>query len=72
MAAALERVAGTDATGLLDWTPDPAIERLVSTWPGDVQSTRAQGLGLRPDADFESILREYVRENPQAVKLPVR
>src|SRR4051812_12825709 len=30
MAAALERVAGTDATGLLDWTPDPAIERLVS------------------------------------------
>ena len=72
MAAALERVAGTDATGLLDWTPDPAIERLVSTWPGDVQSTRALGLGLRPDADFESILREYVRENPQAVKLPVR
>jgi nucleoside-diphosphate-sugar epimerase len=72
MAAALERVAGTDATGLLDWTPDPAIERLVSTWPGDVQATRARGLGLQPDADFESVLREYVRENPQAVKLPVR
>ncbi|GAB3767679.1 SDR family oxidoreductase [Ramlibacter monticola] len=72
MAAALERVAGSDAAGLLDWTPDPAIERLVSTWPGDVKSTRAQGLGLRPDGDFESIVREYVRENPQAVKLPVR
>jgi nucleoside-diphosphate-sugar epimerase len=72
MAAALERVAGAEATRLLDWTPDPAIERLVSTWPGDVKSTRAQGLGLTADADFESIVREYVRENPQAVKLAVR
>jgi D-erythronate 2-dehydrogenase len=72
MAAALERVAGADATGLLDWTPDPAIERLVSTWPGDVQSTRARGLGLLPDTDFESIVRQYVRENPQAIQLPVR
>jgi nucleoside-diphosphate-sugar epimerase len=72
MAAALERVAGADATGLLDWTPDPAIERLVSTWPGDVQATRARGLGLLPDPDFEGIVREYVRENPQAIQLPVR
>lgn len=72
MAAALQRVAGTDATSLLDWTPDPAIERLVSTWPGDVQSARAGALGLLPDTDFESIVREYVRENPQAVELPVR
>jgi nucleoside-diphosphate-sugar epimerase len=70
MAAALERVAGRAATGLLDWTPDPAIERVVNTWPGDVQSTRARALGLLPDTDFESIVREYVRENPRAVKLP--
>ena len=72
MAAALQRVAGSDATGLLDWTPDPAIERLVGSWPGDVQSARAAGLGLLPDTDFESVVREYARENPQAVKLPVR
>jgi nucleoside-diphosphate-sugar epimerase len=70
MAAALERVAGREATGLLDWRPDPAIERVVNTWPGDVQSTRARALGLLPDTDFESIVREYVRENAQAVKLP--
>lgn len=69
MAAALERVAGRDATDLLDWTPDSAIERVVNTWPGDVQSARAHALGLLPDPDFESIVREYVRESPQAVKL---
>lgn len=72
MAGALERVAGKAATALLDWTPDAAILRLVKTWPGNVASTRANGLGLRADTDFESIVREYIRENPGAVKLPLQ
>lgn len=72
MAAALESVAGKAATELLDWTPDPAIVRLVKTWPGDVMFERARGLGLRADLDFESVVRDYIRENPGAVKLPVR
>ena len=72
MAAALERVAGKAATQLLDWTPDPAILRLVNTWPGNVASGRAAGLGLTADADFESVIRAYIRENPQAIKLPLR
>lgn len=72
MAAALERVAGRAATGLLDWVEDPAILRLVNTWPGNVQAARAAGLGLQADADFESIVREYVRENPNVVRLPVQ
>ena len=72
MAAALERVAGKTATALLDWTPDPAIVRLVKTWPGNVMFERARGLGLQADADYETVVREYIRENPEAVKLPVR
>jgi nucleoside-diphosphate-sugar epimerase len=72
MAAALERVAGQAATELLDWTPDPAIQRLVKTWPGNVASARARALGLAPDTDYESIIRDYVRENPAAIKLAVR
>ena len=54
MAQALERVAGKTATDLLDWTPDPAILRLVRTWPGNVAFARAHALGLAPDSDFES------------------
>jgi nucleoside-diphosphate-sugar epimerase len=72
MADALERVAGKQATALLDWTPDPAILKLVNSWPGNVASTRARALGLQSDKDFESVIREYVRENPDAVKLPLR
>lgn len=72
MAKALEQVAGKAATDLLDWAPDPAIQRLVRTWPGNVEFARARGLGLEADADFVSVVREYIRENPDAVKLPVR
>ena len=72
MADALERIAGKAATTLLDWTPDPKVQKLVDTWPGNVASARAKALGLEPDKDFESIVREYIRENAAAVKLPVR
>lgn len=71
MAEALERVAGKAATALLDWTPDPAIQQLVKTWPGNVASARANALGLQPDKDFETVVREYIRENAAAIKLPV-
>lgn len=71
MAAALERVAGKAATGLLDWTPDPAVLRLVQTWPGNIDYARARGLGLRADADFETVIRDYARDHPQAVKLAI-
>ena len=72
MADALERVGGKAASALLDWTPDPAVQKLVKTWPGNVASTRAGRLGLLPDKDFETVIRDYIRENPGAVKLTVR
>lgn len=72
MAAALERAAGPAATALLDWQPDPAIERLVRSWPGDIAWDRARALGLRNDADFDAIVQQYVAENPQAVTLAQR
>lgn len=71
MAAALERVAGKTATDLLDWTPDPAILKLVETWPGVVASDRANKLGLQADTDYEAIIRDYIRENPNAIKLRI-
>ena len=72
MAKALEKVAGAQAAALLDWTPDPAIEKLVSTWPGNLAWDRARGMGLQSDTDFEAVIRDYVRENPQAIKLAVK
>ena len=72
MAAALERVAGTAATALIDWTPDPAIRNIVKTWPARIHAVRASGLGLLPEDSFDDIIREYIRENTYAIKLPIR
>jgi hypothetical protein len=72
MAAALERVAGKEVAALLDWEPDASIEKLVRSWPGDVAWDRARALGLRNDADFEAIVREYIAQNGDAVRVPVR
>jgi D-erythronate 2-dehydrogenase len=72
MAAALEKVAGKQAAALLDWEPDAAIEKLVRSWPGDVAWDRARGLGLRNDESFEAIVRDYIAENAQAVRLALR
>jgi nucleoside-diphosphate-sugar epimerase len=72
MAQALERIAGREAVDLIDWTPDAAIAKIVTSWPSRVHAARAESLSLTPDASFDAILRDYVRENPQAVKLPVQ
>lgn len=71
MAAALGRVAGDAALALLDRTPDPAISRIVKTWPGRIEAARAKAMGLQADESFDAVIRDYVRENPDAVKLPV-
>lgn len=71
MAQALEDLAGPAATALLDWEPDARIAAIVTAWPSRIHSARAQALGLQADADFHTILRDYVRENPQAITLPL-
>jgi D-erythronate 2-dehydrogenase len=72
MAQALDRVAGPAATALIGWQIDPAIERIVNSWPGNIQTPRAHALGLHSDTDFEQIIRDYARENPQALALPLQ
>ena len=72
MAAALERVAGPAAAALIDWTPDANIRKIVKTWPARINAVRAKGLGLLPEASFEAIIRQYVAENPDAIKLALR
>lgn len=72
MAQALARVAGPEATALIDWAPDAPIAKIVTSWPSRIHAARAQALGLAADASFDTILRDYVRENPEAVKLAVK
>ena len=72
MAQALERVAGASAVSLIDWIPDPAITRIITSWPSCIHAVRAERLGLTADTSFDDILGEYVRENAHAVKLTLK
>ncbi|MGE5287841.1 MAG: D-erythronate dehydrogenase [Micromonosporaceae bacterium] len=63
MVAALERVAGVEVSALIEWVPDPAVARLVTSWPARIRAGRAERLGLAPDPDFDSIIRMHLTES---------
>ena len=65
MAEALRKLAGRDVADLIDWSPDPVISKIVTSWPAVIDAGRARSLGLLPDIDYESIIAEYLKENPR-------
>lgn len=67
MVAALERVAGPEASALIDWVPNPVVARLFAAWPGRIRAERATRLGLAPDPGFEEIIECHLAET-QTVK----
>jgi nucleoside-diphosphate-sugar epimerase len=60
MVDALRRVAGDAAAARVRFAPDPAIERIVRTWPRDFDPAYGRSLGMRADADFDAIVRQYI------------
>jgi nucleoside-diphosphate-sugar epimerase len=62
MVAALERVAGAEVAKRVRWERDAAIDRIVSSWPGAWNTRRAESLGFKGDADFDSIIRAYIED----------
>jgi D-erythronate 2-dehydrogenase len=62
MVAALERVAGPDVAARIRWQRDERVERIVATWPGAWDMTRARSLGLPCDDSFDAIVQAYLRE----------
>jgi hypothetical protein len=66
MVAALGRVAGPQASALIDWIPDPAVAAIVTSWPARFKAERAARLGLRPDPDFDSVIGMYLAEEGPA------
>ena len=61
MVAALERIAGPKVTALIDWLPDPAIERIVGGWPSRIAATRAHAMGLQADRSFDDVIQAHIR-----------
>lgn len=72
MLDALEALAGPEARARVRFEPDAAVARIVGGWPARFESARAARLGLRSDADFDAVLRQYLADHPQALRVPLR
>ncbi|MCU7373907.1 NAD-dependent epimerase/dehydratase family protein [Paucibacter sp. O1-1] len=72
MLDALATVAGPEAVARVSFRPDAGVARMVGGWPARFESPRQARLGLAPDSDFLSIVRQYLQDNPASVSVPLR
>ena len=62
MVDALRAVAGDGVAKLVCWERDPAIERIVATWPARFAADAGRALGMRADTDFAAIVRAHIAD----------
>ena len=67
--ATLREVGGEAAARLVRYQPDPQVQKLVSTWAARFDTSRANAMGFKADRDFGQIVRAYVEDNPDAIRL---
>jgi D-erythronate 2-dehydrogenase len=67
----LARVAGEAARDRVRWQPDPAIQRIVASWPVRAEAQRARRMGFTDDGSFEAILLAHIQDEPGG-KIPGR
>ncbi len=54
--------SGDKVADLVQMQPDARIQAIVESWPVRFTNARAQQLGFSADADVETIIRDYIRE----------
>ena len=59
MLASLERAGGPAARARVRCEIDPHVARVVSTWPGTLDDSRARRLGFVGDRNFDEVVRQY-------------
>ena len=60
MLDALEEVAGSAVRARVRFERDERVAGIVANWPTGASGQRAAGLGLKPDASFADIIRQYI------------
>jgi nucleoside-diphosphate-sugar epimerase len=62
MLDALAAVAGPEVRARVSFQRDERIASIVANWPQGATAARAARLGLRPEANFEGIIRQYIAD----------
>jgi nucleoside-diphosphate-sugar epimerase len=66
MLDALEAVAGRAVRERVRFVRDETIAGIVANWPRGSTAARAAKIGLKPDPDFASIIRQYIADCEKA------
>jgi nucleoside-diphosphate-sugar epimerase len=61
--AAMKRSAGNRKLGKVSWQHDPAIQKIVDGWPGDIDAARARRLGFEIDHDLDEVVRNFIADD---------
>jgi nucleoside-diphosphate-sugar epimerase len=66
---ALRHTAGDEVANRVRIEPNPAIEKIVGSWPGSFTSAYAKSLGFTQDQAFADVIAQFVDEYlPQALE----
>jgi nucleoside-diphosphate-sugar epimerase len=63
MAAALRRVGGDAAYARIAWQPDPAVQRIISSWPMALSTPRADALGFERDSGIDEAVCFFIEDD---------
>ena len=66
MIEALREVAGQEVVSRISHEPDENIARIVGGWPARFDCKRTKALGLKPDASYQDIIRQFIDMNRSA------
>jgi hypothetical protein len=62
MVASLRHVAGAQVAERIGFERDPAIERIVNSWPGNFSAAYGRALGFGFDQDFDGVIRAFLAD----------
>ncbi|EZH84869.1 hypothetical protein B7G55_05350 [Aeromonas hydrophila] len=65
MLTALAQAGGQAARDRVQFAADPAIERIVASWPGRIDNQRATVLGFMADRTFAEIIDSFITHDMQ-------
>jgi D-erythronate 2-dehydrogenase len=63
MVAALRRAGGNSAFSRIDWQPDPAVQRIISSWPRALATPRADALGFERDSGIDEVIQFFIEDD---------
>jgi nucleoside-diphosphate-sugar epimerase len=65
MLSALRRIAGESTVARVRFEANESIKRIVSTWPGAIDNSRAIKLGFLSDENFDNFIYQHIADNKQ-------